>query len=139
MAAETNGYHAPTSENNGARPKAPPSLEDLFLHSDKGAPNILQEMITTSINPQEFIPRSNVDKREAAAIQRMIIEFSLWNGREIDIGQMVWNRLAYSIATDGLGRRQTVQMYGGVAARVKEGWQGIGGNSRRKTNEDTPG
>ena len=106
--------------------KVPPSIEDLFLVSEKSAPNIMIEMITTSTNPQEFIPRSHISKREAAALQRIHILFSVWKKREVDIGQIVWNKLAYSIAEEGRGRNQAVQMLTGMKDRLLDGLRGVG-------------
>ena len=83
-------------------------------------------MITTSINPQEYIPRSHISKRQAAALQRLIVMVEIWTKREVDFGLIVWNNLAYSIATDGLGRSQAVDMYGGLGNRIKEGFMGLG-------------
>lgn len=116
---------------NGTQPKptgskVPPSIEDLFLVSEKTTPNIMLEMITTSTNPQEFIPRSHISKREAAALQRIHILFSVWKKREVDIGQIVWNKLAYSIAEEGRGRNQAVEMLTGMGKRAAEGLRGIG-------------
>ena len=116
---------------NGAQPqqrngKVPPSIEDLLLVSEKNSPNIMLEMITTSTNPQEFIPRSHISKREAAALQRIHILFSVWKKREVDIGQIVWNKLAYSIAEEGRGRNQAVEMLTGLGKRAADGLRGIG-------------
>ena len=115
--------------------KMPPSIEDLFLVSEKQAPNIMLEMITTSTNAQEFIPRSHLTKREAAALQRISIMFSVWKKREVNIGQIVWNKMAYSIAEEGRGRGQAVDMFTGMSKRIAAGWNGIG----RRGNGDMDG
>ena len=117
-----------TTQNGTSQQKSkvPPSIEDLFLVSEKSAPNIMMEMITTSTNPQEFIPRSHIDKRTAAALQRIHIQFSVWKKRDVDVGQIVWNVLAYSIAEDGRGRNQAVQMLTGMKERMAAGFAGIG-------------
>ena len=129
--AETNGAYPGVVQNgavqtNGHKPSTPPSLEDFWMQSEARPPNIIEEMITTSLDPQEYIPRAAVNKREASAIQRFTIASELWTKRRTDIGLMVWSRLAYSIGTDGLGREQAVRMYSGLSDRLREGWQGIG-------------
>ncbi|MCY3543803.1 MAG: hypothetical protein OXH22_07165 [Chloroflexi bacterium] len=118
-----------TTQNGASRngvTKTPPSIEDLFLVSEKASPNVIIEMITTSTNPQEYIPRSHVSARQAAALQRIHILFSVWKKREVNIGQVVWNNLAYTIAEDGRGRSQAVSMLSGMRERVAAGLAGIG-------------
>ena len=66
-----------TSQHRNGKVQTPPSIEDFFLVSEKMTPNVMIEMITTSTNPQEYIPRSVVSKREAAALQRIIIQFGI--------------------------------------------------------------
>lgn len=113
-------------ERNGAKPKVPPSVENFFLVSEKGTPNIMMEMITTSTNPQEFIPRSYLSKRDSAALQRITVLFSVWKKREVDVGHLVWNKMAYSIAEEGRGRKDAVSMFTGMSQRIVEGFRNMG-------------
>ena len=114
------------NNRNGSKPSTPPSIEDFFMISDKANPNVLIEMMTTSTNPQEYIPRANLSRRDAAAIQRIIILFSIWKKREVNIGEIVWNRLAYSIAEEGRGRSDVISMFTGMGKRVMDGLRGVG-------------
>ena len=102
---------------NGASGQAPPGLEDFWLGSDRESPNIIREMLTTSVDPKEFIPRSKLTKRDIAAIQRMEIKHKLWRDHEYDFEDVIWKKLAYSIAEGGYGREQAVKMYAGHLMR----------------------
>lgn len=118
-----------TSQHRNGAVKTPPSIEDFFLVSEKMTPNVMIEMITTSTNPQEYIPRSVVSKREAAALQRIIIQFGIWKKREVDVGTLVWNKLAYNIAVDGQGRKDAIEMFTGMGKRFADGLRNIGSPS----------
>lgn len=116
------------ANTNGASPKSPPSLEDYWLRTEEGAPNILIEMMTTALESQKFIPRAIVSPREAAALQRFSNSVQIWKNRTVDPGMIVWTKLAYSIAIQGRGRQQVVDMYGGLSGRIREGFMGMGNN-----------
>lgn len=103
-------------QEQGSSPQgAPPGLEDFFVHNDKGTPNIIREMTTTSTDPKEFYPRSIIDRNERASILRMYARQQLWEERKFDVSELIWQNLAMSIAIDGKGREQAVQMYVGGA------------------------
>lgn len=108
----------PKPETNGSKQKvAPPGLEDFFIHKDGGSPNIIREMTTTSTDPKEYIPRSIMDRNERAQTLRMYARHMLWEERSFDITELIWLNLACSIAIDGRGRKDAVEMYIGGAHR----------------------
>ena len=78
-----------------------PSIEDLFLVSEKTNPNVVLEMITTSSKAEQFIPRSHLTRSEALSLQRLQIMWSVWHDRKVDMPSIIWNRMAYSIAEEG--------------------------------------
>lgn len=116
--------------------KGTPSLEDLFLFTERTNPNIIAEMMTTDSKPEKFIPRSHLTRAESLALQRLQIMWDVWHDREVDMESIIWRRAAFSIAEGGRGRNQVVQMLSGAANRVRDRFAGIG---RQPHDLDTGG
>ena len=111
--------------SNGAGPvKGTPSVDDMVME-ELGQPfNPLAEMMKFSEDPAEFITRSVVKPEMSVDMIRSLMMHDLWEHDEWDHERLLWNRLAFSVAENGLGREQAVQMYGGTG--------GFLGNMRRK-------
>tara|TARA_Y100000310_G_scaffold340407_2_gene436088 strand:+ start:223 stop:558 length:336 start_codon:yes stop_codon:yes gene_type:complete len=76
----------------------------------------IRDMITTSTNVAESIPRSRISKKEAAGQLRIRSKLNLVKNHQANVEQVLWFQNAYTIAEGGQGRREAVDMIIGQVA-----------------------
>ena len=92
-----------------------PGLADMLLGFGSGKHDHIKEMMTTSTNVAESIPRSRISKTEAGIRLRIRAKLNLIKNHEANVEQLLWYQDAYTIAEGGRGRQEAVDMIIGAA------------------------
>lgn len=128
-----------TAQSNGASGGATPSLQDVVVQNMLANPSIVRDLITTSTNPQDYVPQSIMSRHEQALIMRILMKENLIETGNPDVESIIWFKMASSIAINGLARMQIVNVLGGsggVIARARDrvgGMLGLGGGKNKNS------
>ena len=90
-----------------------PSISDMLIQPSRGQFDVVHAMTSTSYEPHEFVPRSVVTAQEAARYCRMLVEEEMLELGAVDLRNIMWWKLCFSIATNGRGREDAVMMHTG--------------------------
>ena len=127
---------APAPSQNGHQPPGKaPSVGDMFFMPERTRRDIVHELITTSTEVEEFISRSWLSKDESADIQAMYLLDDLWQNRQFNLEDVIWRKLAFSLAEEGRARRQAVQAITPQPMAEREGGL-LGRRGGRKRDEE---
>lgn len=102
-----------TDENFDGGYEATPSVGDLLLTNTRGDSDVVRELIKTSDRAEEWIPRSRTTQQERKENVRILTMQAFIDTQECDANKLVWIDAAFSIAEDGKGRREAVEMITG--------------------------
>ncbi len=92
-----------------------PGVGDLLLQMGGARPDHIRDMITTSTNVAESIPRARISRRDAKQRLRIRAKLNFVKNHEANVELLMWFEDAYSIAQDGEGRKEAVDMIIGTA------------------------
>jgi hypothetical protein len=94
-------------------------------------PDHIRDMITTSTDWAQSIPRSRISKKEASVRIRIWAKLNLVSQHEADVEKLLWLKDAMSIAEDGKGRAEAVDMIIGAERGMQR--RRFGNQNRYKT------
>lgn len=87
-------------------------LNDLVMSRDehKAMWDVVRHFVTSSKDPTEYLPMANLSKAELARQKRMVADMSQAQQGFIDVGYVMWWGTVGSIALEGKGRAQAMDV-----------------------------
>jgi len=102
-----------SDENYDGGYEATPSVGDMLLTNTRSEGDVVRELIKTSDKAEEWIPRSRVTAKERKENVRILTLENFINTGKCSADDLTWLDAAFSIAEDGKGRREAVEMITG--------------------------
>tara|TARA_Y100000590_G_C15715223_1_gene1011655 strand:- start:2491 stop:2880 length:390 start_codon:yes stop_codon:yes gene_type:complete len=102
-----------SEENYDGGYEATPSVGDMLLTNTRSEGDVVKELIETSNDASKWIPRSRVTAKERKENVRILTLENFINTGKCSADELTWLDAAFSIAEDGKGRREAVEMVTG--------------------------